>query len=127
MEDKYYTPEIEEFHVGFECELLHSTNGWVKYTNPPKNPMNINSIKEGVRVKYLNKEGIESLGFKQLDKINSSRFIKGNISIWLGDMNKGMLTKIEISENVTRGITSFLGNIKNKSELKKLIKQLNIE
>jgi len=26
MVEKYYTPEIEEFHVGFECELKNSSD-----------------------------------------------------------------------------------------------------
>ena len=25
MKDKYYAPDISEFHVGFECEHCHSS------------------------------------------------------------------------------------------------------
>ena len=28
MENKYYTPQIEEFHVGFEFEVNYGNNDW---------------------------------------------------------------------------------------------------
>ncbi len=64
MKDKYYTPEAGELTIGMEVELLHSTNGWVKYINPDIKPLDANSLKEGVRVKFLDREDIESLGWK---------------------------------------------------------------
>ncbi len=62
--NKYYTPEAGELTIGMEVELLHSTNGWVKYINPDIKPLDANSLKEGVRVKFLDREDIESLGWK---------------------------------------------------------------
>ena len=64
MKGKYYTPEAGELTIGMEVELLHSTNGWVKYINPDIKPLDANSLKEGVRVKFLDREDIESLGWK---------------------------------------------------------------
>ena len=61
---EYYTPEIEEFHVGFECE----------YKEPDEEAFESDELTERdvayllaypdrARVKYLDKEDIESLGF----------------------------------------------------------------
>ena len=42
MENKYYTPEIEEFHVGFEYEILNTDSNtedvWKKTTPDPYLP-----------------------------------------------------------------------------------------
>ena len=87
MKDKYYTPEIEEFHVGFEFEyeywdILRGVNyDWheevyyqMSQTKEPKKGGHTlwsidslsNAIKEeSIRVKHLDKEDIESLGFKE--------------------------------------------------------------
>ena len=87
MDDKYYTPEIEEFHVGFEYEQKPSfTDGTVKtqedfdrekwkkrifkvgygpYINRALYGRNRDKGICGIRVKYLDREDIESLGFKE--------------------------------------------------------------
>jgi hypothetical protein len=64
MEDnKYYIPQIEEFHVGFEYELEDPiTKLWVKFIFEEDKLWFVKSNK--VRVKYLDKSDIESLGFK---------------------------------------------------------------
>jgi hypothetical protein len=73
MENKYYTPAIEEFHVGFEYEILHN-NEWKK-TSVFNNSCGGDIIFEiknmghwdvvsKPRVKYLDKEDIESLGWR---------------------------------------------------------------
>ena len=72
MKDKYYTPEIEEFHVGFEYEVNYGKDRWVKeglhyapqvVTLPYKNL-------ENIRVKHLDREDIESLGFGKINDIH---------------------------------------------------------
>lgn len=138
-ENKYYTPSIDEFYVGFEFEYKMDDGlgnyNWLDFTF--NNSANIKQgfifsidnifedIKEEyIRVKYLNKEDIESLGWKvwpnreyifdlesyQLhqDRIPENNKIKG----------------IEIYNNNDKII--FEGYLKNKSELKKLMQQLNI-
>jgi len=75
MENKYYTPTIEEFHVGFEFEFRHSDykeDGWKKFTTPVFNmeredcPFACQTLEE-YRVKYLDREDIESLGFTRIN------------------------------------------------------------
>ncbi len=134
MKDKYYTPSIEEFYVGFEYEIASIDCQWVIHDwniAEFKAIDSLTAIKDHpylYRVKYLDKEDVEGFGFKQVDRVNTKRYIKGNCSIWLGDCTKEMLTKIEIVDRL-RAVgktTSFMGGVKNKSELKKLLNQLNI-
>jgi len=141
MENKYYTPEIEikkyyqpdisEFHVGFEYEYEDINQGgastsWYKGIIEPKQAYIIDQIYRDedreYRVKYLDKEDIESLGFIKESiyshKLNQDYYIEYN-------SEKPIHTdSIEIKNNQN---TLFSGYIKNKSELKKLLKQLNIK
>ena len=80
MEDKYYTPKIEEFHVGFEYEQHEIINErdphWkmmVKKMGFSKKEINQmfynvdligNLDQKRIRVKYLDSSDIESFGFK---------------------------------------------------------------
>jgi len=84
MNEKYYTPEIEEFKVGFEFEFMHSDykeQGWKKYNTPEFNfekedcPFGGKDLSE-YRVKYLDREDIESLGWSFLEKIGDSEVFK---------------------------------------------------
>ena len=151
--EKYYTPKIEEFHVGFEYERKEhpqlESSTWQKHTFDNTNDIyggyegetelseiSFNNVE--VRVKYLDKEDIESLGFKhEGGKLRSGAkqlYSKGNVGlIHFADKNEiGTFTKdlskcdlysqIHVDPISTNRIT-----IKNKSELKKLLKQLNVE
>ena len=66
----YYTPEISEFHVGFEYEVFDKLhNIWNKENNFF---LQQGDFKDEIRVKYLDQFDIESLGFiltgKSIDK-----------------------------------------------------------
>jgi hypothetical protein len=69
-EKKYYTPEIKEFYVGFEYEVedLHDNlvdKMWRKEECYDVPVFLREWIQQGeVRVKYLDREDIESLGFE---------------------------------------------------------------
>ena len=71
MEDQYYTPEIEDITIGYECELLRITIG--EYDTKPDNIWVrsivdkyefINLSKSTTRTPYLTKEQIEKEGWK---------------------------------------------------------------
>lgn len=129
--DKYYKPEIEEFHVGFEYERFVPKANATEEECWDKLSMSVNYlsldeiddeiIEKEIRVKYLDKEDIESLGWK----LNSDLYIKDGLTLQLhkdlitikyyDDFNNEWRTKVE---QIT---------IKNKSELVKLLKQLGIE
>lgn len=162
MENKYYTPSIEEFHVGFECEWQSKirNESWSKQIcdvdlvniaydsiehSDEEEPFN-----EQFRVKVLDQEDIESLGwendkevygFKRLmfHKEITFRGEQKRVSILYVEQNNHLLVYINskdmaayMFENpeqkiTTYGGTLFAGTIKNKSELKVLMKQLGIE
>jgi len=144
MENKYYTPEIEEFHVGFEYEA-RSTFGtgtpWMKDTVRYAEQivaLRINDpYKQGeLRVKYLDREDIESEGWE----CTSRRSFPDKPPVLLFDMiindkaygislreNSTFLEVIERDRRNGNHISNlFQGTIKNKSEFKKLLKQLGI-
>ena len=145
--DKYYTPELEEFYTGFEYETCNFKNKiWIKKITD----MNIISLtsciydenpelfKNEYRVKYLDKEDIESLGFiitKDNEEVElsleSKRYIGGpsvgddyKIIILYGLDNKEMWIYKKCNNGYEDDL--FKGLIKNKSELIKLLKQLQI-
>jgi len=157
-ENKYYTPDISEFFVGFECEkqsqeligqaIDDRINAQIIFGddyNPKETNMfvahiissndiwfyglNTHIIKNDFRVKHLDKDDIESFGFNVVSKDESAIEFEYNdyeyILYLIGDSlilkyvvyNDGK--KIECD-------TKFDGNIKNKSELKKLLAQIEI-
>lgn len=129
--NKYYTPEIKEFHVGFECEILgynpkkrldkNFKKEWDKiiYSLEDFIYLEEKNILSNFRVKYLDKEDIESLGFKN---ISGNWYYDDKTYQIIGDYKSLEISK---GEHEFRKIL-FKGIIKNKSELKKLMKQLNI-
>ena len=121
MIEKYYTPTIEEFHVGFECEMNTTPNNWVKASITLIHFQYLNKwLQEGlIRVKYLDRENIESLGFRQCESFFYST--KGDYRIY------SELERIYQIEDLIYAKTLFSGEIRNKSELSRLLKQLEIK
>lgn len=139
--NKYYVPEIEEFHVGFEYEynhlsynfgFLNSTKGkWVKMTytagvgqDGESEHLDIeDSIeKKEIRVKTLHREDIESEGWKQSIITREDLFIfDSRYTLRIEDYLIVILNSILGNEKL------FQGTIKNKSELRKIMKMLNIK
>jgi hypothetical protein len=82
---KYYTPTIEELHVGFEYEIKTTNGTWV---NTKAN--NLKLIKEifetfqnkPIRVKHLDREDIESFGFEW-----------NEMGLWRDDLERFMFRK----------------------------------
>lgn len=135
--DKYYEPDLKEFHQGFEYESQqmdgdgYYTNEYCEFEYEIGEKIDLNKV----RVKYLSQEDIESLGF-----IVSSDYGAG-IEFKFQDRYKLVKVKHEgltyskneiiifknnsiFGEDYTSRL--FIGNIKNKSELIKLLKQLGI-
>jgi hypothetical protein len=146
METKYYTPEIEEFHVGFEYEEK-SSGLWTPQIYNEFSPIinqeiinehddRVDTIElylkcEAIRVKHLDREDIGSLGW-EYDDIwrdgGTSLFKKGNDMLAFYGTNR--LTnnplRVIILKDSKQDKHLFDGTIKNKSELKRLLKQLGI-
>lgn len=153
--NKYYVPEISEFHVGFEYEHL---TGFEKEFKPwiydlasactiiEKESISHNGeiIKMFIpaiqacveekqcRVKTLDQSDIESLGWKLYSQELTNR------SNWCCFRNTQLEMYIQLDNNYFPRLLNFksrggdhIGNfkikIKNKSELIKLMQQLNIK
>lgn len=144
---KYYTPTPDEFHIGFEYEIFEDFDTlperkWHKlimgYSGTGFGSMGYHgNCEEGrVRVKYLDAEGMEEFceelskktefKYKQgydcmVDDAYVSGFILNNHYLLLGSNHTLIIKKLNLD-----GETVFFGTIKNKSELLRLIKQLEI-
>lgn len=133
MKNKYYTPDISEFYVGFEFEEDdNNSNQWTQdmVTLPGDLDYYDDLIKEeNIRIKYLDQEDIESLGFKYIKTqpgLNEDYFeyMQEEFSKYYLEFDydtKYLRTYFSLEEGDS---TIFAGVIKNKSELKKLLKQI---
>lgn len=152
MNSKYYTPTIDEFHVEFEYErnIGSSTEHekWKKiddfsnayeYEDDPLYGVIKDLRCENIRVKYLDKEDIVDCGFEH-DKTVFQEFYAEKDVFIKPDVYGYMIWKIKCQHRPDtqwfklealfedgEWSTLFEGKIKNKSELKKLIKQLGID
>lgn len=152
-ESKYYTPDQEEFHVGFEflfgAEMVKETFYCVSQFGFSFDDMP--ELAKNSKVKHLDREDIESFGFK-LEK-EASEYLPGDlfnlevnnpsgeksilgiyfvyntnwaVIYWsLGTGGNYMLTT-NIPELRTGGDNAFVGKIKNKSEFKRILNQTGV-
>ena len=139
MENKYYTPTIEEFHVGFEYEeetIIYTDKGWFTHkdlgwekkifdsTSYMENYYLSERVKRGlvgkcdptIRVKYLDREDVESLGFAQTVE---DQYTLDDIEFLIDD---DLFVQIIKDDGFL-----FQGTIKNKSELKRVLKMIGYE
>ena len=136
MEDKrYYVPELKEFHVGFEFEDwdVKEDENWVKRIVSERGFIKHPHCEN--RVKYLDREDIESLGFKFIPSIIVDYKLfeihipkKPNTNIiedwWSLRVEDNYRCQIYQNKDNWR---RFFGIIKNKSELIKVMEMLNIK
>lgn len=136
VENKYYTPELSEFHVGFEYEFSgNKGEGWSEEI--VEDLYSFESIIDDIRycdlrVKYLDKEDIESLGFKKendmmMSAMSGSLYIgkRSELRTWYS--GHSTCVRIITNPNTEQKQIVFDGFIKNLSELKVLLKQLGID
>jgi len=129
---KYYIPTIEEFHVGFEFESEEisscgaSTEFVKTIISKPKDiedAFTFNDWHSEIRVKHLDREDIESLGFKHIaNDWYSTNVIGDGYQIIFSQNNKIHISYGQHEFNTVM----FTGTIKNKSELKRILIQLGI-
>jgi hypothetical protein len=115
--NKYYTPEIEEFHVGFEYENYYNDIWHSKEFGESADTLR-HLTDYPNRVKHLDREDIESLGGVH-DTGDCYDFGERWMVSWFSHDGR-----VEIYDEENEN--GFSGTIKNKSELKKLLKQLGI-
>lgn len=149
MENKYYTPDLEEFCIGFTYESLQDPRLPNLDESWEENIIEYDFIdtfwkyykencSDDYRVKYLDKEDIENLGFESIGSAwYNLEEVSGELGYWcyvrMRFFNGDCLirayrydpkTIVTFDKDETQIL--FDGVIKNKSELKKLMKQLKI-
>lgn len=143
MENNYYSPELAEFYEGFEYQKLvtnlDGSTEWItkEYSLIDKdsyyianmfrdyNFLKLNEyLKNNFRVKYLDTEDIKSLGWIQIFVGTTDQVLyeKDGFELAFTDNIDFYGWNISIDNKNTN--TSFKGIIKNKSDFKRLIKQL---
>jgi len=139
--DKYYQPDISEFHVGFEYEYKGDVdNEWALQIFNRGIGFAENPTIEQTRVKYLDQEDIESLGFKfkgkalrsffemecQFDLPDTNSFWCKTLKIQLDEEHRTLKIEGYIA-SACEEETLFSGKCKNKSELKRILKMIGYE
>lgn len=150
--EKYYVPDIGEFCVGFKYEQFGPDGEWSKEIYGGDNPalgwmlpaeFFGKFCDEYVRVKYLDREDINSLGWHGCSVLDYKEKEHDFVDGWefsLGDgkttyvlqnvkYNKWVIWRQDCYNEASGNWTAqdmFFGEIKNKSELKRLMNQLGI-
>ena len=132
MHSKYYTPQISEFHVGFEYQSmwgLENINAeW--HDEVYSKTDSAEDLLETLRVKYLDQADVESLGFEEdYDDGKGSRWFRlydTKYRLCLCEHTKHNIWIVNDDEP-SLDDTLFKGIIKNKSELKKVLNQIGYE
>ena len=139
----FYTPEIEEFHVGFRYQVQKITRpgdiGWYDeiFADGRSAENLLDDHKDGkfeVRVKYLDQQDIEELGWECVDceeaKLGDIAY---NFRITPHKRRTYNLKKQGHNITITRlhrikqlDKVIFAGRVKNFSELKRIMYQLGI-
>lgn len=148
MTDKYYTPELCEFFVGFTYEHRDGLGDWIptvftleeykEYLDWENDQMFTAHLEQGnMRVKYLDENGLIELGFTETEETNpftgKSVFVKKEES----GFNTGVIIKVALLQKgrillkwqTYSSYENYSGDIqlraKNKSNFKKLLEALN--
>jgi len=129
-DNKYYTPKISEIGIGFELEMVLPQ--WLPQEFRPTfidTTFQLDVVddlikQERVRVKYLDRTDIESLGF-----VYTTHFDNDDEIYRLPDSKAVILYNGHATHRylVISGPKRFDGKIKNKSELKKVLDMIGVE
>lgn len=143
---KYYQPELEEFHIGFELEIFSIDMGiWGIYVITDRDaPVEFKEDIEldNCRVKYLDEDDIKDLGWKFKETFTSP-FTNKMLThfeiieeVGFNTGNKYILCTTDYPSGILISKTNYGSwgetyqemnlTIKNKGELKRLMKQLGI-
>lgn len=135
MEDKYYTPDIEDLFVGYECERIYygdDEDTWIPHIigfeyDWLEIPVNYN---KALRTPFLTKEQIEKEGwtFKtEYTGLYRLTFEKGNS--WLGynpENHMMVIIPIDPVKEFYEHHQRYAGSCKSINEFRKITKWLGI-
>jgi hypothetical protein len=132
MENKYFTPDIEDFYVGYEFEtkMYGEDDTWVKciYSKPTDELFCKDSddniwVNDSLRVPYLTKEQIEAEGWKQ-----EFVYPQGASIMIFGKLNKGYELMLPAEDHyivITKVWTLFDDQVKRDDIFKGECKDIN--
>lgn len=136
---EYYTPDIEDIHVGYECERESNSGRWYKdiieeiqltSSDNPFQKIISDVANKALRVPYLNAEQIEKEGWDlladyksgyhwiKIPKIGNSIFLHYNDKKWLF-IKQDPLSEYELT-------IQYSGECKDINQFRKICKMLNI-
>ena len=146
MENKYFTPDIEDLCIGYECELLMNTN--VSIINPTSNAPEFKpfifeknkielliELHDSIRVPYLTKEQIEAEGWYKVNDSYPIQTFKHSVNVdveiiynyethYLFITIPGTIVFVDPYINYKANL--FSGNCKDINTFRKIIKLLGI-
>lgn len=147
--NKYYTPAIEDIHVGYECEILNGYNEWYSIKIELGHIFNdflfytrdvSKELSKIFRTPYLTKEQIEAEGFSRIggliDPLGTQNYTKG--SVFKEDLSTGFFEYTEYSKilkitlrtldnDVMMDMIKYNGYCPSINEFRTICKLLNIK
>lgn len=142
QQNKYYTPDISELHIGYECQIgnLFALPGsrWEWAETKPLKWSTIAFIAQAmiperlvyIRTKYLDQSDIESCGWEydgnDTDGWNKYYLFTGDTSWYLHHGYNNEILIIKYENHKSKG-TFYNGECKSINELRKIMKWLNIK
>jgi hypothetical protein len=128
-EAKFYTPDISELHVGFECQLGEA-GYWMKFTCGIyiyQDAVKLIRNNE-IRVKHLDHDDIVECGWPELIHVTSCEgkwYRLGEINLQI-NFDTGYVHIFTGAIALNQYKTLFSGHLLNISELRRLMRQLGI-
>lgn len=129
---QYFTPDISDIRVGYECEAIFSNGKWhpFKYEEHDFSVLEIEILNKQIRVPYLTKEQIEAEGWVANcfnigeEDYGMCSFKKGNFECrrWSNGNNY-----IEFYNNRTTEDLIYEGGCKCINDFRYICKLLNIK
>lgn len=145
MENNYFTPDIEDIRLGYECEVFthkeiekFDKGEWKPYTVRPNIIdviLSLEDLSEVIRVPYLTKEQIEAEGWEKMKPFIISVGLEYNYIPFekkIEDMEYRLdynydSNKLRISYGFGFGQVMFEGKCKDINTFRYICKLLNIK
>ena len=142
MDAEYYTPDVEDIHIGFECEINYP-KGWIPikvedlytdsdgYGNAYEVEHTIKNSPQDIRVLCLTKEQIEAEGWKVTQQMMYCEHImsKDKNSLIYNSVNRELRLFKPIEDmgiELDYNKIVFDGSCKSINEFRVIIKLLNL-
>ena len=130
IKEKYYTPTIEEFHPNFEFEYKTLGDIWEKEKYPFGTVWSSadDVVGGNIRVKHLDREDIEGEGYvhSRAECLYKRQLSKGYLLLLHIPKYNHVTIAYQGGKSFDKHI-KFTGTIKNKSELKKILKMISYD